>query len=70
VVKLGLHQFLNDHAHAASVQANSAYADLVRLTGHDPATEIFSRFSKEAAYRSLAANRSAWFGLLAVISPL
>ena len=38
VVKLGLHQFLNDHADAASVQVDSAYADLVRLTGHDPAT--------------------------------
>ena len=49
MVKLGLHQFLNDHADAASVQVNSAYADLVRLTGHDPATEICSRFEREAA---------------------
>ena len=49
VVKLGLHQFLNDHADAASVQVDSAYADLVRLTGHDPATEICSRFEQEAA---------------------
>jgi hypothetical protein len=49
VVKLGLHQFLNDHADAASVQVDSAYADLVRLTGHDPATEISSRFEREAA---------------------
>jgi hypothetical protein len=49
VVKLGLHQFLNDHADAASVQVDSAYADLVRLTGHDPATEICSRFVQEAA---------------------
>ena len=49
VVKLGLHQFLNDHADAASLQVNSAYADLVRLTGHDPATEICDRFEREAA---------------------
>ena len=49
VVKLGLHQFLNDHADAASMQVNSAYADLVRLTGNDPATEICSRFEQEAA---------------------
>jgi hypothetical protein len=49
VVKLGLHQFLNDHADAASVQVDSAYADLVRLTGHDPATEICDRFEREAA---------------------
>jgi hypothetical protein len=28
-VKLGLHQFLNDHADAASVQVDSAYSDLV-----------------------------------------
>ena len=47
-VKLGLHQFLNDHADAASVQVDSAYADLVRLTGHDPATEICSRFQRAA----------------------
>jgi hypothetical protein len=44
VVKLGLHNFLSDHAEAASIQAGSAYRDLVRLTGHDPAREISSRF--------------------------
>jgi hypothetical protein len=49
VVKLGLHQFLNDHADAASVQVDSAYADLVRLTGRDPANEIAKRFEREAA---------------------
>ena len=49
VMKLGLHQFLNDHADAASVQINSAYADLVRLTWHDPAIEICNRFYREAA---------------------
>jgi len=48
-VKLGLHHFLNDHADAASQQADSAYADLVRLTGRDPAMEIFARFAREAA---------------------
>ena len=30
-------------------KSNSAYADLVRLTGHDPATEICDRFEREAA---------------------
>ena len=44
VVKLGLHQFLNDQADAASVQVGSAYSDLVRLTAHDPAREILRRF--------------------------
>ena len=49
VVKLGLHNFLNDHAEATSIQANSAYRDLVRLTGHDPATEISRRFKVDEA---------------------
>ena len=49
VVKLGLHQFLKDQADAASVQADSAYCDLVRLTGHDPAAEISGRFEKDEA---------------------
>jgi hypothetical protein len=49
VMKLGLHQFLNDHAEAASVQVDSAYSDLVRLTGHDPVVEICRRFEVEAA---------------------
>jgi len=40
VVKLGLHRVLSAHGDASSDQADSAYADLVRLTGHDPATEI------------------------------
>ena len=48
VVKLGLHQSLIDHVDAASVQVDSAYAD-VRLTGHDPATEICNRFERGAA---------------------
>ena len=48
-VKLGLHCFLNVHADAASAQSDSAYRDLVRLTGHDPAVEIAARFEKKAA---------------------
>ena len=48
-VKLGLHCFLNDHADSASIQSESAYRDLVRLTGHDPAVEIAARFEKKAA---------------------
>jgi hypothetical protein len=43
VVKLGLHQFLNDQADSTSVQVDSAYCDLVRLTGHDPAAEILAK---------------------------
>jgi hypothetical protein len=49
VVKLGLHCFLNEHADAASAQSDSAYRDLVRLTGLDPATEIAKRFEAKAA---------------------
>ena len=52
VVKLGLHCFLNEHADAASEHADFAYADLVRLTGHDPATEIFSRLAPVPAETS------------------
>ena len=48
-VTLGLHCFLNDHADAASMQSESAYRDLVRLTGKDPAFEIARRFDKNAA---------------------
>jgi hypothetical protein len=44
VIKLGLHCFLNDHADAASLQSESAYRDLVRLAGRDPAAEISARF--------------------------
>ena len=43
VVKLGLDRFLQEHADTASEQADSAYADLVRLTGHDPVTEILAK---------------------------
>jgi hypothetical protein len=44
-----LHCFLNDHPDAASVQSESAYRDLVRLTGNDPTVEIAARFNKKAA---------------------
>jgi hypothetical protein len=49
VVKLGLHQFLNDQADAASVQVTSVYRDLVRLTGHDPVAEISALFEGDEA---------------------
>jgi hypothetical protein len=49
VVKLGLHHFLKDQADAASIQVDSVYCDLVRLTGHDPATEISDRFEDDEA---------------------
>src|SRR5262245_65798507 len=39
-VKLGLHEFLSDHGDAASLQCDSAYSDLVRLTGTDPMKNI------------------------------
>ena len=45
----GLAVKLNNHADAASAQSESAYQDLVRLTGLDPAKEIASRFDKKAA---------------------
>lgn len=48
-VKLGLHCFLNDHADAASAQSESAYSDLVRLTGRDPVVEISARLRRQAA---------------------
>jgi hypothetical protein len=44
VVKLGLHCFLTEHADSASEQFDSAYADLVRMTGLDPAAEISTKF--------------------------
>src|SRR6478736_5256710 len=42
-VKLGLDRFLHEHADAGSEQAASAYADLVRLTGHEPVSQILSK---------------------------
>ena len=46
-VKLGLHQFLGDSADADSDLAASAYSDLVRLTGLDPATEILAKLAHD-----------------------
>src|SRR5215831_14765618 len=43
-IKLGLHCFLNDHTEAASLLSESAYRDLVRLTGRNPTAEISVRF--------------------------
>jgi hypothetical protein len=51
-IKLGLHCFLNDHTDAASLQSESAYRDLVRLTGRDPAAEISARFGQDAPHQS------------------
>jgi hypothetical protein len=51
-IKLGLHCFLNDHTDAVSLLSESAYRDLVRLTGRDPAAEISARFRQAAAHRS------------------
>ena len=54
VVKLGLHRFLNDED--PSIQAESAYRDLVRLTGHDPVMEISSG-SKHAGTKTREGER-------------
>ena len=42
-MKLGLHRFLNEHSDASSELAASAYNDLIRLTGYDPAAEILAK---------------------------
>jgi hypothetical protein len=47
-IKLGLHCFLNGHSDAASLQSESAYRDLVRLTGRDPRAEMSARFKQGA----------------------
>ena len=49
-IKLALHCFLQNHGDTDSSQADSAYRDLVRLTGNDPLVEINARF-KRSAYR-------------------
>jgi hypothetical protein len=51
-IKLGLHCFLNDHADAASLQSESAYRDLVRLTGRNPSVEISARFGHDVPHQS------------------
>ena len=43
-IKLGLHRFLNADTDAVSLLFESAYRDLVRLIGRDPAAEISARF--------------------------
>ena len=43
VVKLGLQRFMHEHADASSELAASVYADLMRLTGYDPSSEILAR---------------------------
>ena len=50
VVKLGLDRFLHEHADAASEQADSAYADLVRLIGHDPVSEILAKLRNSSRH--------------------
>ena len=47
-VKLALHCFLQNHGDTDSSHANSAYRDLVRLTGNDPLVEINARFKRSA----------------------
>ena len=43
VVKFGLQRFLSEHADAANALVDSTYADLMRLTGYDPASEILAK---------------------------
>ena len=43
VVKFGLQRFLDEQADASSDLAASVYTDLIRLTGHDPATEVLAK---------------------------
>ena len=47
-IKLALHCFLQNHGDTDSSQADSAYRDLVRLTGNDPLVEINARFKRSA----------------------
>ena len=50
VVKLGLDRFLQEHADTASEQADSGYADLVRLTGHDPVAETLAKLRSSSRH--------------------
>jgi hypothetical protein len=47
-IKLALHCFLQNQEDTSSSQADSAYWDLVRLTGNDPLVDINARFKKSA----------------------
>ena len=55
-IKFGLHCFLNDHTDAASLLSESAYRDLVRLTGRDPAAEISDRLAATGAIEGRRAS--------------
>ena len=46
VVKFALQRFLHEHTDGSSEQADSAYADLVRMTGYDPETEILPKLRR------------------------
>jgi len=46
VVELALQRFLHEHADGSGEQADSAYADLVRMTGYDPETEILAKLRR------------------------
>jgi hypothetical protein len=48
VIKLALHCFLQNHEATGSSQAESAYCDLVRLTGNNLLVEINAQFKKSA----------------------
>ena len=47
-IKLALHCFLQNQEDAGGSQADSAYRDLVRLSGNDPLIEIATRFKRSA----------------------
>jgi hypothetical protein len=48
VIKLALHCFMQNHADNATSPAQSAYRDLVRLTGNDPLLEINAKLRRSA----------------------
>jgi hypothetical protein len=43
-------RFLQEHADTASEQADSAYADVARLTGHDPVAEILAKLRSSSGH--------------------
>ena len=57
-IKLALHCFLLNHADTASSQAQSAYRDLVRLTGNDPLVEINARLKNQLSGNVFALARA------------
>ena len=50
MVKLGLQRFMHEHADAASELAASVYADLMRLTGYDPASEVLAKLRNSGGH--------------------